>query len=48
MIILVVGAKHPPFYGVIIPCFPLAEILVNERLHYDRHERESRIVMVAV
>ena len=42
------GAKHPPFYGVLVPGFPSDGIYVNECLHSDGQEREGIIVMVAV
>ena len=45
---LVGGANHPPFDGVLIPGFPSAGLLVNECLHYDGNKREGIIVMVAV
>ena len=45
---LVRGAKHPPFDGVLIPVFPLDGIFVNECLHSDGHKREGKIVVVAV
>ena len=47
-IMLVRGAKHPPFDGVLIPVFPLDGIFVNECLHSDGHKREGKIVVVAV
>ena len=42
------GANNSPFDGVLTLGFSLAGIFVNECLHFDGHERERRIVMVAV
>ena len=48
MIMIIGGANHPPFDGVLILGFTLAGILMNDCLHSDGHEREGRIFMVAV